>query len=812
MKQTEQLPEHQDREVVFGVLQQGQSRFVSASVYAMLTALVVVGLVLTLLALEIQTAARAYVTGESLWSKAQKETIYRLDRYLTSGDLHDLEEARQQLQVPLADRRARLALEQSTPDRQAAIDAFIQGQNHPADARRMVWLFIYFQHAPYFREAIGDWRATDHYILRLENIANQLDGQMASGQPDSVLMASLRRELSDITEDVRPLQDGFSASLSEGTRHLVRWLQIMAVAMIIGLALIAGTIFQWATRRIALSERKFRDTFEQAAMGMAQVSLSGDLLAVNHALCNLLGYSRQELETLSLDRLFHPDQKPATLKHLLSSAQASKNAEIRLVHRDGAPLWCRVSLSMVDQKWQGKHYLILGVEDVSQAHKLMSQLRFQAYHDPLTGAINRRGLEKQLKRSIEEARDHDSHHLLCFIDLDQFKVVNDTAGHPAGDQVLQEVTRLLRRELRQADILARLGGDEFGVILRDCDAEAAIRVAEGLRKAVEGYVFTSGEFALRLGASVGCVSINRDSPGPSELLRTADTACYMAKEYGRNRVVHYSPDDRDIQVRESEMASLSHIRHALAGNRFVLLGQEIRPVQSNGKSRCEVLLRMLDDAGREISPAKFLPAAERFHVAPDIDRWVVQNTLDTLARHARELAQLEACHINLSGQSIGREDFLKFLEAAIDESSIDPTKLCFEITETAAISNLADARHLFRRLRQKGCQFALDDFGSGLSSFGYLTSMPVDIIKIDGAFVCDAVDNELHRAIVRSIGEIVSVMGKRAAAEFVETDAVGTLMAELGIDFLQGYAIHRPCSLADLLGQLDAQQKQQSRA
>lgn len=810
MKQTEQLPEHQEREVAFGVLQQGHSRFVSVSVYAMLTALVIVGLILTLLALEIQTAARAYVTGESQWSKAQKETIYRLDRYLTIGEMSDLEEARQQLQVPLADRQARLALEQDPPDRQAAIDAFIEGQNHPADARRMVWLFIYFQHAPYFRDAVADWRASDPYILRLETIVTQMEEGMASGQPDSALMLNLRRELSDIIEDVRPLQDGFSASLSEGTRHLVRWLQIMAVAMIAGLALIAAVIFRWATQRIALSERKFRDTFEQAAMGMAQVSIDGDLLAVNHALCKLLGYSRHELESLSLDRLLHPDQKPRTLQHLLSAARTRENKEIQLVNRDGEPLWCRVSLSMVDHQWEGRNYLIMGVEDVSQAHKLLSQLRYQAYHDPLTGAINRRGLEKQLKRSIEEARDHESHHLLCFIDLDQFKVVNDTAGHLAGDQVLQDVTRLLRRELRQSDILARLGGDEFGVILRNCDEEASLKVAEGLRKAVEDYVFTSGKFALRLGASVGCVSITRDSPGPSELLRTADTACYMAKEYGRNRVVHYSPDDRDIQIRESEMASLSRIRHALEKNRLTLLGQEIRPVDPAGKSRCEILVRMLDDDGSEISPGLFLPAAERFHVAPDIDRWVVQTTLDTLVRHKQDLDKLEACHINLSGQSIGREDFLKFLETAIDGSSIDPGKLCFEITETAAISNLADARHLFRRLRQKGCEFALDDFGSGLSSFGYLTSMPVDIIKIDGAFVRDAVDNELHQAIVRSIGEIVSVMGKRAAAEFVETDAVGALMAELGIDFLQGYAIHRPCPLEELLGQLDARQNRSS--
>lgn len=806
MKQTDQQRGHQPEEIGLKKARPGYSRLVGMTVYAMLGILVVFGMVLSLLALEIQTGARAYVTGESLWSKAQKETIYRLDRYASTGNPADLDTARRALQVPLADRRARLALEQSPPDRQTAMAAFVEGQNHPADARRMVWMVIYFQGAPYFRDAIAEWRASDQHILRLETIASRLEEEISRDQPDSARVQSLRQELSDIEEAVRPLQDRFSALLGEGARQLVRWLQILAAVIVLTLALLTGAIFQWANRRIAQSERKFRDTFEQAAMGMAQISQNGELLAVNHALCNLLGYPRRELEALSLDSLLPSNQNRETVQRLLSHSGTRQDEEIQLISRDGDPVWCRVSLSMVDHHWQGQNYLIMGVEDVSQTRELMSRLRYQAYHDPLTGAINRRGLENQLQRTIEEAREHDSHHLLCFIDLDQFKIVNDTAGHLAGDQVLQDVTRLLEGELRQADILARLGGDEFGVILRDCDQKASIRIAEGLRQAIKSHVFSSGEVSLRLGVSVGCVSICKDSPGPDDLLRAADTACYMAKEYGRNRVVHYSPEDRDMQIRHSEMASVTRIRNALADNRLVLHAQEIRPVSSDRSSRFEILVRMLDDDGSLLSPGQFLPAAERFHIAPDIDRWVVQHTLDTLARHTRALNQLEACHINLSGQSIGREDFLQFLEEAIEASSVDPKKLCFEITETAAITNLADARHLFRRLRRKGCEFALDDFGSGLSSFGYLTSMPVDIIKIDGFFVRDTLENKLHRTIVRSIRDIASVMGKRVAAEFVETEATGALMTELGIHLLQGYAVHRPCPIKAFLDRFDTTQ------
>ncbi|SFR61191.1 PAS domain S-box-containing protein/diguanylate cyclase (GGDEF) domain-containing protein [Marinobacter daqiaonensis] len=782
-----------------------RSRKTAVRVYLFVALIALAGFGLSVLALEIQSAVRAFVAGESDWSKSQKEVVYWLDRAADTGDPLWLEQARAALEVPLADLRARQAMERQPQDTDAALRQFIAAGNHPADAARMVWMFRYFQSAPHIRDAIANWRKADPYILRLQTIIGEMEAQLDS--PDLAdsrrQIKSLREEVSRIAQELRPLQDGFTDELGKGSRLLESWLQVIAATAFGALAVAISLLFRWATRRIAGSERQFRDTFEQAAMGMAQMRPDGRLVAANRALGELLGYSRDELAGRYLAEFLHPDQASDSLESLFLAGETPQTQEFKLRTRDDTPVWCRFSLSRVEDTWHGRPHMILGVQDITEARDLMHNLHYQARHDALTGTINRYEFEKHLAAAIHQAHTKGMRHALCFIDLDQFKVVNDTAGHLAGDEVLQEVTRLLRRELRQSDILARLGGDEFGVILLDCNETAAVEVAQKLREAIEGYVFSSDDRQLRMGASIGCVCIDETMRDPTDLLRAADTACYMAKDYGRNRVVLYSPDDHALQSRRSEMEALAQIRAALTSNRFTLYAQRIKSLAGGEKLHCEILVRMLDLNGNTIPPGRFLPAAERYHIAPDIDRWVVGATLKALAEHPQRLEQLGSCHINLSGQSIGREDFLAFLELALDHSPVDPGKLCFEITETAAISNLADARHFFERLRQRGCTFALDDFGSGLSSFEYLTSLPVDFVKIDGVFVRDLLDNEVHRSIVKSIGEIDSLMGRSTVAECVETDAIRDCVAELGIHWVQGYGIHRPCPLDDLLFGLD---------
>lgn len=777
-------------------------RVIAIVVHSTFVLLALVGFGLTFLALELQSGIRAYVAGESLWSKAQKEVVYRLDRFASTGEASELKRAREMLGIPLADRRARMVLEQEPPDREAAAEYFIQGSNHPDDVSKLVWLFLYFRKAPHMRDAVAYWRASDVHILRLEAIAHEMEAYFQAGRMDAGAMEALSHEVSQIAHDLRPLQDGFSEALGRGSRWIGRWLKGGAVVTIGLLAFLSSMVFRWATHRIAESERKFRDTFEQAAMGMAQVLPDGTLVDVNKSLSKLLGDDRDALIGSSIFEFLHPDQDSDQIDHLFAGDNVVHTEECRLQNREGVCLQCQLSVSRVDATWNGQHHMILGIEDVTETRELLDELYYQAHHDALTGTINRRELEKQLAETLHYSGEYGSEHAFCFIDLDQFKVVNDQCGHLAGDEVLQEVTRLLQRELRQSDVLARLGGDEFGVILRNCSKRDASEVAEKIRGVISDYVFRWEDTMVRLGASIGCVSINETTTDVADVLRAADTACRLAKDSGRNRVVPYSPDDHELQSRRSQVESLMHIRAALAAGSFVLRAQEIRPTAEGRGLRCEVLVSMLDSEEREVPPGHFLPAAERYSIAPEIDRWVVETTLETLASYSGQLKHLDACHINLSGQSIGREDFLCFLERALDQTTVNPQQLCFEITETAAVSNLADARHFFQRLHQRGCSFALDDFGSGMSSFGYLSNIPVDIVKIDGAFVHDAHNNELHRAIVESIGDIVSLMGKTAVAEYVESDACRVQVEKLGIEWLQGFAIHRPCRLDDFLRSL----------
>ncbi len=768
-------------------------------VYLSVILIAVLGIGLTVLALEMQSAVRAYVIGEGFWSKAQKEAIYRLDRYASTGDPAELSQAREMLEVPLADLRARQAMEQQPPDRETAIREFIDARNHPDDAEKMVWLFLNLREAPYLRESVAYWRKSDAYILQLQAIADEMEAKFKTGRVTDQSMQALRQTLNRLVIEIRPLQDGFSESLGRGARWVDSILKWTAAAAIITLSFIVCMLFRWATRRIRESERKFRDTFEQAGMGMAQMHLDGTLIAVNYSLCRLLGYHVDDLVGQSLVKFLHPEQDLAQLQRLLDGEVAPQTEDYQLLNHDGVPLWCKISISKINTAWNGRRHMILEVMDVTEARNLMNMLHYQARHDALTGVINRYEFEEQLALLLNNAHNFGDTHALGLIDLDQFKVINDTAGHLAGDEVLQETTRLLQGELRRTDILARLGGDEFGVILIDCDETVAGEVTEKLRRVIESYVFNWGDNELHLGASIGWVPINNASIDAKELLKAADTACYMAKDYGRNQVVRYSPESHDLQSRHSEMKALSEIHAALKSNRMVLYAQEIRSLTAGEKPHCEVLVRMQDLQGQAVLPTAFLPAAEHYNIAPDIDRWVIQATLTTLEKYPQQLAQLGLCHINLSGQSIGRDDFLTFLEQALDQSSIDPSKLCFEITETAAISNLIEARQFFHRLGQRGCVFALDDFGSGLSSFGYLTNLPVDMVKIDGTFVRDVLDNQIHRTIIKSISEIGSLMGKNTVAEFVENDAIRDCVAELGIKWVQGYGIHRPCPFDDLL-------------
>jgi diguanylate cyclase (GGDEF)-like protein len=387
------------------------------------------------------------------------------------------------------------------------------------------------------------------------------------------------------------------------------------------------------------------------------------------------------------------------------------------------------------------------------------------------------------------------------MDLDQFKIVNDTCGHVAGDELLRQLSTLLHDRIRQGDTLARLGGDEFGVLLENCQLDHARAIVRLLRETVRDFRFVWEDKTFSIGVSIGVVPLSPDTSTLAAAMSAADASCYVAKDKGRNRVHIYEPDDAELTRRHGEMQWVSRIQDALERDRFVVEYQPIVPTDNPSLvNTCfEILVRMRDENDSIIPPGAFIPAAERYNLMPALDRWVINHVIERLSAAPAHLAQLEFFTINLSGHSLGDEQFLDFVMLKLKASKIPADKLCFEITETAAVANLSRAVHVIKRLKVLGCRFALDDFGSGMSSFAYLKNLPVDFLKIDGYFVRDIVDDPVDHAMVRAINQVGQVMGIRTIAEFVENDAILALLRETGVDYAQGYGIARPAPLDEYL-------------
>lgn len=439
---------------------------------------------------------------------------------------------------------------------------------------------------------------------------------------------------------------------------------------------------------------------------------------------------------------------------------------------------------------------IMVLRDVSESREMARRLSWQASHDALTGLFNRQEFEQRLAQMLDEAQRDDVHHALLYLDLDQFKLVNDTCGHLAGDELLRQLGYLLKHSLRDTDTLARLGGDEFGVLLSHCPMEKAQQIAETLRKVVREFRFVWQEKHFEIGASIGIVPLDRRSESSTALMSAADLACYAAKDRGRNRIHLYVPDDAELSRRHGEMEWVSRIRTALHDNRFRLYRQAIYSIQAETptEAHTEILIRMVDEEGGLIEPGEFIPAAERYNMMTQIDRKVVELTLAHLANNDHAPHSVA---INLSGASLGDEEFLEFIRTSIITSGIMANRLCFEITETAAIANLASTMHFMGELKIMGCRFALDDFGSGLSSFSYLKNLPVDYLKIDGSFIRDVVEDPHDRAMVEAISRVGHVMGLKTIAEYVESASILEQLRRIGIDYVQGNAIEAAHPLTD---------------
>jgi len=444
---------------------------------------------------------------------------------------------------------------------------------------------------------------------------------------------------------------------------------------------------------------------------------------------------------------------------------------------------------------------VLVIQDMSRERQYAARLSNLASHDALTGLLNRREFEQRLRAIVERREADEGHHAVLYLDLDQFKVVNDTSGHAAGDELLRQIGALLRPRLREGDVLARLGGDEFGVLLPHCPPAPALRIAEALRKAIVDFRFAWSNRAFTIGVSIGLVNLAEGPHTLASVLSAADAACYLAKDNGRNRVQVYRPEDSEVTTRRGEMEWVHRLHRALAEDRLCLYAQPMQAMHgvAGVVLHHELLVRLVDEGNELIPPIEFIPAAERYHLMPSIDRWVIRTAFRVLAdkRAAGDGAAMTGTYaINVSGASIGDDQFLDYVRENFARFNIPHSMICFEITETTAVTSLSKAADFIGALRAPGCRFALDDFGVGVSSFTYLKQLPVDYLKIDGSFVRNMLQDPVDAAMVEAIHRIGRVMGKQTIAESVETAAALEALRSVGVDFAQGNAIAPPALFA----------------
>ena len=890
------------------------------------------------LSFNILSALRAFVNGESLWSKAQKEAIGELRRYAVDGDPARYLRFHARLAMPRGDRLARLAIDRGGADVRLAEAGFAAGGNHPDDIGGMIWLYRYFKWAPHISQAVYFWEQGDVLIARLALVGAAVDVARRQQPLQPAQMADTVAELDRLERAFGPVEEGFSNALGRASRLTLQLLWMAIVLVALGLLCMTGIFFarlmrqsQQSQRELAVSEERLRLGFQATNCGLWEWNIVTNDVFYSPWIYDLLEYEVRDtpLQDQHFIAMVHPEDRAAMLAagraHIVDRVPYDIEFRIRTFH--GAYLWVRVraeavrdadgralrmagsifdisnlkhaersafiahaldavtlaaiadavirtdlsgqvnycnavaeallgmsaehirgqplaavcrvcdagpapqcvdlvgkvlagetplyenanlslarpdgSLVAVDastaavRDQSGNSFgAVVILHDVSTEREHAAQLTYQARHDSLTGLMNRREFERQLGALLTLPAADKNRRALMYVDLDRLKIVNDSGGHAAGDHLIRQLGALLKQHLRAGDVLARLAGDEFGVILNDCSPEQAAMVAEALRQLIFDTRFAWEGKSYATGLSIGLVTQVDQFTSLDEIMKVADAACFMAKEKGRNRIHCYRTDDHDLSTRHREIEWVAKIGEALDCDRFCLYAQRIAPASADNvhDQHIEVLLRMVDADGVLIAPMSFIPAAERYNLMPQIDRWVIRRAFATLAESfslGADPARV-ICAINLSGASLAAENFLDFILLQQDLHQIALSSICFEITETAAIANLPQAVEFIANLRVLGCRFSLDDFGSGMASFGYLKHLPVDFLKIDGSFVKDILNNPIDHAMVEAINQIGHVMGKKTIAEFVEDDAIFERLKVIGVDYAQGYGIGRP--------------------
>jgi diguanylate cyclase (GGDEF)-like protein/PAS domain S-box-containing protein len=551
-------------------------------------------------------------------------------------------------------------------------------------------------------------------------------------------------------------------------------------------------------------QARFETAFTSAPIGMALIDLDGRWLQVNDALCRLTGHTRSEFKSTTLRAITHPDdvdRDADVMRDLLDGRVPSCQIEKRYRHAWGHYLWVLLTVSLVRDDRGRPLYVVAQVQDISERKELAARLEYLLDHDFLTGLFNRRRFQLEIDHEAERVARYGGNGAVLMIDLDNFKDVNDAFGHKAGDDLLRGVAGALKHRIRQTDVVARVGGDEFAMLLPEADADRAQVVANTIVKALSRQVAVLGEQSIHVTASIG-VSLF-DGGSAAEVLEFADVAMYDAKQAGRNRVAMYRAGEQPREHRREKLSArlveAELIRSALEEERLLLYCQPILDLSRNEVNQYELLLRLRADGhDQPLSPNSFLYVAERFGLIQQFDGWVARRGIALIAEHARAGRRL-VLHVNLSGKSIGDPRVAALIEEAIDGAGIDPACLVFELTETAAIANIQEAKAFAHRLRARGCKLALDDFGAGFGSFYYLKTLPFDYFKIDGDFIRDIVASPMDQLVVRAIVGIAQGMGKKTIAEFVSDDETARLLEKSGVDFAQGYHIGRPRPVSEAL-------------
>jgi diguanylate cyclase (GGDEF)-like protein/PAS domain S-box-containing protein len=553
-------------------------------------------------------------------------------------------------------------------------------------------------------------------------------------------------------------------------------------------------------RNAQAARERFRIAFEDAPVGMSITSPDGRLLQVNSSLCEITGYTRDELLTMNVATITHPEElgeRSALDEQLVSGEIHNYIRDGRLLRANGEAVWVSRHVRMLRDEDSNPLQALTHYVDITERRTMERELRHMADHDPLTGLLNRRGLETELERHVTHVNRYGDRGALLVLDLDHFKAVNDTLGHEAGDRLIVSVATLLSSRLRSSDAVARLGGDEFAILLPDANAEVARHVAEQIVADIHANaVIEQGQSIRHVTASVGVTLFTQGQVNSESVLVDADLAMYDAKEAGRDQVAMHA-GGRDEQPRmRARLEWIERIRSALDHGQFTLHAQPIVELHSERVTQCELLLRMVDNSGDTIPPGAFLYIAERYDLIQELDEWVAKQAIELVAREQAG-GRHGSFEINVSAKSLANDRLLEVIESELARHEIDPTRLIFEVTETAAISHMALARSFAERLRRLGCRFALDDFGAGFGGFYYLKHIPFDYLKIDREFVTDCLHNRTDQLVIEALVSLAHGLNKQTIAEGVEDHETELLLRRRGVDLAQGFHIGRPAPIAD---------------